>query len=161
MAYCRVEDVDLGSMEFPRGVNVANVVELKAKEIDARIGRIYETPLQFNLDDPEQRPYGLLLQTVNAYLATGDIVIRGGGARQDTEVLAYGMYFIRHANNILNEIVSGKIKLPFKRLVETAEDAAFPLAITRDSFSRVEEFHSNPPIAPWVGTREGGALPWE
>jgi len=163
MAYCTLDDVILGSdMPLPRGIDVPKLIEQKADDIDAVVGRVYSLPIQFTATDPEQKPWALMFKKCNAYLVMGEIYLQAGGPRQDDAILAIANQYLRQANAFLNSIENGKIKIPFLEEVDPSTADQVPLIVNRDSFSRVEEFY-NPTVsnlAPWVGTRKGG-LPWE
>lgn len=164
MPYCSADDVTLGSMELPRGVDVDKVIEQQAEHMDSVLGRIFQLPFTLSVTDPDQRPYALLLKKVNAYLAIGDIIIKAGGPRQDTEVLAYGMYYVKQANAILNAIENGKLEIPFLERINGVEDGQAPAIFNRDSFSRIEEFYRTDRRSyerPWVGNRAAVKMPWE
>lgn len=160
-AYCAVEDITLGSMEPPRGLDVQWVIEQKADDIDAVVGRVYKLPFSLSMTDPEQRPWALMFKKCNAYLTIGEIFLQAGSARQDDAILAIANQYLRQAMAFLNGIEAGRIVIPFlERLAPESSDVA-PLIVNRDSFSRVEEFYNPqaPGLAPWVGTGRSDS-PW-
>lgn len=164
MPYCTIDDITLGSnMTPPRGLDVPLLIQQKADDIDAVVGRIYSLPIQFSMTDPEQKPWALMFRKCNAYLVMGEVYLLAAGPRQDDSIVAIANQYLRQANAFLNSIENRKLRIPF--LEEVNPDVAdnVPVVVNRDSFSRVEEFHNPtlPGVAPWVGTRSGGGLPWE
>jgi hypothetical protein len=149
MAYCKTEDINLGTMEPPRGTDVQKVINEAANDIDAVVGRFYRLPLQLSESDPQHAPYKLLLRKLNIFLTTGDIIIKAAGARQDDSMNASGLWYMRQAQDVLKKIENGKIRFPDQVRMNADEDMfTGPYASSRDSSSRVEDFYNNGWVPP-------------
>lgn len=162
MAYCTADEVNLGSMDLPRGADVQSVIDVQAGYIDLVLGQRYRLPLVLSRNEPQELPYILLLNKMNVYAAKGTILLDAAGARQDENLSAWARYYLRYVETTLNQIRDGKIDIPNQEPArESADDGSMsPMIINKDTFSRVEAFYAvDQPLAPWQGTREEKA-PW-
>lgn len=164
MAYCRVSDIDLGSLELPRGFSTQTAVDRASDDIDAVVGRFYRLPLRWSETDPRHKPYVLLLKKLNIYLATGDLIFRAAGARQDDSLNSYALWYLNRAKDMLKQIEQGKITFPDQAEIEAPEgEFNGPILVNKDSRSRVEAFYSSAPgeIAPQhLDYRPSAGVPW-
>lgn len=146
-AYCTPDDVDLGSLELPRGVVVQRVIEQQADDIDAVVGKFYRLPLELDPNDPSHIPYVLILNKLNRYLAIGNIIMRAAGATQDDNINSYALYHLNQAKDVLKQIERGLIQFPDQEPVATDPgEFAGPYITNKDAFSRVEGFYDQGPI---------------
>lgn len=162
MAYCTPADVTLGSMDLPRGVSVQTVIDTQAEFIDAVLGRIYRLPIVLDAGNPAHKPYKFLLKKLNAYMATGTILLNAGGAQQVTDVNAYALWYLNHAEIMLKKIEDREVDFPGQEPANPGtDDADAPMVVAKDSFSRVDAFYEvDQQIPPWQGDRVA-VSPWE
>lgn len=137
-AYAVIVDLLLGNVPVP--ADAQKYLDATAEEIDSRIGFRYATPVVADTS-PEQRPVGLLLKRINAWLATGRIILAKDAAGEDDQLHQYGEYLVREANKALDQIVDGTIVLPGVDLATPeASTVTGPDAAWGDSESLVEAF---------------------
>ena len=165
MAYCRVGDIDLGSLELPRGFSTQTAVDRASDDIDAVLGRFYRLPLSLSDKNPAHVPYILLLKKLNTYLATGDLIFKAAGARQDDSLNAYAMWYLNRGKDMLKQIEQRKILIPDQREIDAPEgEYAGPIVTNKDSASRVEAFYSSAPGQPAPQNLDfrptHGGVPW-
>jgi hypothetical protein len=150
VAYCKVEDLLVGSTALPKGMEPQAYVDGAADEIDMRIGFTYVTPVDISETSPVERPVRLILKTLNVHLATGRLCLAMAKNAQRTDLEPYGASLVRDALAMIGQIERGEITLiGAVRVVRTGEDPAFtgPQIFNQDAESNVEAFYdrvSNP-----------------
>lgn len=108
-AYAVQADLLLGNIPVP--TDFQKYLDAGADEIDSQIGFKYATPVVPD-NSVEQRPAGLLLKKINAWLATGRIVLARDAGGEDDQLHQYGQYMVQEALKALNDIVTGAVILP-------------------------------------------------
>lgn len=108
-AYCTSADLLLGNVPTPS--NSQKYIDAAAEEIDSIIGFKYQTPVVVG-NSPEQRPVELLLKRLNAWLASGRIILALDGAGEDDQLHTYGAYLVTQVEETLAKIMDGSITLP-------------------------------------------------
>lgn len=137
-AYAVTADLLLGNVPVP--ADAQKYLDAAAEEIDSKIGFRYATPVVADTS-PEQRPVGLLLKRINAWLATGRIVLAKDAAGEDDQLHQYGQYLVSEATKALDQIVDGSIVLPGVDLATIdASKVTGPAGVWGDEESLVEAF---------------------
>jgi hypothetical protein len=143
-AYCAVNDLLLGQIPAPVGIDKQKVVDDAADEIDSKIGMLYETPIDI-VSDPTvpPRPVKLLLKRLNVFLATGRLILAAASNMEDQQLHAYGLSLVSEATTALAVIASGEMVLDG---VDPAEGytphSSTPLINNLDPESSVEAFYN-------------------
>ncbi len=145
MAYCVVGDLLHGSIPLPTYLSVQKFVDDAADEIDSKLGFIYDTPInvQDTPENPVVRPVRLLLKRLNAFLATGRLLLAVDAGHETDRVHAYGYSLIQEAQLTLEQIAQGQIKLEGVPVLTELEGASItaPLISNLDTESNVEAFY--------------------
>lgn len=149
VAYCTKDDLLVGDIPLAAKYGDGTpFVQLAADEIDATIGHIYTTPVDFDsMAHPESRPSELLLKKINQLLASGRIVMDMAAGGEDQNLHAYGYSMWKEAWTLLQDIVNGKITLISAEKIardETNPNTAVSIA-NEDGYSLVEAFYSGVP----------------
>jgi hypothetical protein len=111
VAYCKVEDLLVGSTALPKGMEPQAYVDGAADEIDMRIGFTYVTPVDISETSPVERPVRLILKTLNVHLATGRLCLAMAKNAQRTDLEPYGASLVRDALAMIGQIERGEITL--------------------------------------------------
>lgn len=162
MAYSSVEQLLLGNVPLPTGVNEVksqNAVDRAADEIDGALGTIYQTPIRAT--GPNQRAVDALMRNVSNWLASGRLIEELTASTQRVEVHAYAQSLIAQAWAVLNQIISGQIVLPGVPGNGTT-DLVFngPIIVNKDTASGVETFYDNMPTPVPVVISGDVRWPW-
>lgn len=137
--YCATEDLQLGSVPLPTNGDDLKYIGLAADEIDSVIGMRYKTPVVVDASSPIQRPVGLLLKKINAWLASGRLVMAADASGADDQIQQYGKYLVEEALIPLRQIADGTIVLPGIELSDPeANKDTGPVAAFADEASLVE-----------------------
>lgn len=150
MAYCTKDDLLTGDIPLAgKYGDGTSFVDMAADEIDAQIGHIYVTPVEFDESTPEKaalaRPAKLLLKKINRLLASGRIILDMAAGGEDDSLHAYGNSMWREGVNLLNQISSGKIVLagaPLLAADATEDPNTGPSIHQDDPYSMVEGFYA-------------------
>lgn len=148
-AYCGAEHLLVGDIPLAgRYGNGENFVNLASEEIDAQIGHIYVTPVEFDESTSAQaarvRPSKLLLKKINVLLASGRIVLDMAAGGEDDNLHAYGRRMVDEALRLLTMITDGKIILVDAPLIEPEESTVenTHMVVSQDDpYSLVEGFY--------------------
>lgn len=148
-AYCGVEHLLIGDIPLAGRYGTGeNFVNLAAEEIDAQIGHIYVTPVEFDESTPEKaarvRPSVLLLKKLNILLASGRIVLDMAAGGEDDNLHAYGKRMLDEALRLLTMITNGQIELIDAPLIESEAstvDNTHMVISQDDPYSLVEGFY--------------------
>jgi len=155
VAYCTKTDLLIGDIPLAAKYgDGTGFVQLAADEIDASIGKIYVTPVTFDLTaSPESRPSQLMLKKINILLASGRIIMDMAAGSEDAALHAYGYAMWKEAWTLLQDIVSGKYDLDTlsgNLPTDTANDNTAVSISNEDGYSLVEAFYSGiPSVAPY------------
>jgi hypothetical protein len=113
--YCVVDDLLLDpQFNLPRGLSKEKYVQYGADKIDARLGRLYETPLMKDwtaVQKEEHAPTVKLLQMINQHLSSGMIICAMAMSAEDSGLNAYGASLIAEANRIIDLILENEVYL--------------------------------------------------
>jgi hypothetical protein len=142
-AYCAVDDLLTGDIRFPaRHGNGEGMIKSTAEEIDVRIGHLYTTPIVIGAD-PKYRPATLVLKKINAFLASGRLLMDFAAAEEDHETQAYARSLLKEANGLLDMIANGQIALngAVKNVDEESKAGNKLIMHNEDSRSLVETFY--------------------
>jgi hypothetical protein len=148
VAYCTKDDLLTGDIPLAgKYGDGTSFVEMAADEIDAQLGHMYTTPIEFDDSTPESeainRPAKLLLKKVNRLLASGRIVLDMAAGGEDNNLHAYGASMWQEAVSLLDKIACRDIVLVGAPLIETAAaDENTRVSITNeDPYSLVKGFY--------------------
>lgn len=119
MAYSAVGDLLTGDMLISSRIDKQKFVDDAADEIDAKLGWIYETPIEMA---SLPRHQALLLKQINNKFASGRLILTLDIAGEQTTLHAYGLRLIREATDELLLIANGTLDLEADR----ADVAAAP-----------------------------------
>jgi hypothetical protein len=161
VAYCTKDDLLTGDIPFSSKYgDGTSFVQLAADEIDATIGRIYVTPVTFDLtNNPGSRVSQLMLKKINQLLASGRIVMDMAAGGEDDNLHAYGYSMWREAWTLLQDIVNGKYVLDTAsgKIPTDVSNANTAVSVhNEDGYSLVEAFYSGVPSVlgyPMAGKR--------
>lgn len=144
MAYCDTTDLLIGDTRLPSNVDPQAYVNAAADEIDGAIGFKYATPIALDETVAVNRPVMLLLKTINAWLATGRILLTISRSSEDSSLDALGTYYVKGALDRVAQIVDGKILL-VNAVENTVGLSTFkgPTIINGDSESMVDAFYGH------------------
>jgi hypothetical protein len=112
--------------------------------MDSIIGLQYVTPVVLDDSVPAQRAGFLLLKRINAWLATGRLLMALDGAGEDDQLHQYAKYLVDQAMLALSQIQDGTITLPGAVPVDPEGEfrGTGPLAFWADDTSPVEAYQS-------------------
>ena len=143
MTYCDTGDLLLGNVPTPSGNVPLKYIEDAANEMDSRLGVQYVTPIVLDESNPKQRPFFLLLKRINAWLASGRLLMALDGAGEDDQLHQYAEYLVKQATAALQNIEDGTIIIPGADPVNPdAPRNTGPLASFADDYSLVESYDS-------------------
>ncbi|ANA87251.1 hypothetical protein SEA_GIBBLES_16 [Gordonia phage Gibbles] len=146
MAYCEVNDVQIGNIALPRGLGTPEVIKQRyindtADDIDAKLGAIFALPLE-----PEPGSFtAAALKRINKYLAIGKLVIDAAAGGEDTQLHAYGFHHLREGNKAIEDILAGKIVLDLSPSEDADPDdqPTGPSVINKEPGSFVDAFYGH------------------
>ena len=160
-AYCTTDDLLTGNIPTPAYLSPQKYVDDAANEIDSKIGFIYETPVDISPSSPVSRPAILLLQRLNAHLASGRLLMAASAGQEESQVHAYGWQLVKDATLALAELASGSPELDgAPKLPVGDQKVTAPLVSNKDAESNVEAFYdriANPSFS-FLGISSGGGL---
>lgn len=160
--YCGVSDLMMGNIPMPSYIDKQQQVDSAAEEIDAKIGFKYSTPVDISQTSPVDRPAILLLKKINAFIATGRILMAVDAAGEDEQVHAYANRLLAEAYAALEAIAAGTIELTGADANVNAPARTSAIIVNNvDSESLVEAFYdrvANPNYTypTYVPTANGG-----
>jgi hypothetical protein len=115
VAYCTTDDLLLDpQFNLPRGLSKDKYVQYAADKIDARLGRLYATPLMKDwteVQKQEHSPTVKLLKTINQHIASGMIICAMAMSAEDTGLNAYGASLIAEGDKVLDLILANEVYL--------------------------------------------------
>lgn len=162
MAYCTPADINLGSMDLPRAVDVQEVIDVQAGWIDAILGQRYRLPLALDGADPTQAAMVLFLNKLNVYAVKGTIILEVAGPREDNALSSWARYYLKWVEAQMTRFSNGSLDIPGQMPAhESTDDGSnAPMILNKDTFNRVDAFYEvGQRIPPWQGTREEDT-PW-
>jgi hypothetical protein len=153
MAYCETTDLLVDHKMWTDADEKTKYVTMAADAMDAKLGYVYEVPLDQNVLPAHQ--WGVL-KMINARLASGQLIMSRASAAQESQVHAYALYLIRQAESDLAAIANGDVDLQAPRVGEdgiptgTVEDPTYydpmarvPSGWNPDRTSAVTMFEKN------------------
>ncbi|MDN5746334.1 MAG: hypothetical protein L0H31_14625 [Nocardioidaceae bacterium] len=142
--YCDAEDVMLGDIQVPRSASVEDYIRSAADEMDSWIGQVYKIPIQFDAMNPAHAADVLLLNKLNAHLATGRLLLMAAAGHADGHLQAYGKALIDDVQKELARITAGRTEIEAGELIKEDPnplDMSPIQATNRDSTSLVGQFY--------------------
>lgn len=159
MAYSEVSDLLTGDIPLGAGVDAQKYVDQAADDMDAKLGWIYEVPIDLDGDplaDPPVAPLPnhqiLLLKGINNKLASGRLILTLDISGEDKSLHAYGHFLIKEANAELLLLANGTLDLSAPRVPQPDET-------TINRVPGVVNLDEESLLTPFVKTVHGG-VPW-
>lgn len=159
--YSTPEDLAIDESQLMLGqkFDKAKVVETCAREIDAKLGFMYQLPLTPIAPATELPKYQVdLLFTINNNMATGRILQGMKGSGDSNTQHAWGKALCDSADNMLNMIANGDVELDAVRVVDgptSLDSQRGPKAVVYDDSSMVTAFEEqvfrNRPVQVYPG----------
>lgn len=166
VAYCTKSQlyVEGGGMSFDSTLDFQRFIDSAAVEMNGKLGVIYEIPLAPAIIPPATvapatlPEYQLdLLQTINAKLASGRIMLTidstGEGSRQH----AYGAQLVREAMMELMYLVNGEVDIAAVRRPSQTTNSG-PRILNHDAESSVDVYekmvHNRDRVFAWPGKQD-------
>ena len=152
-AYCELADLRKGDIRLPPYMgDGTSYAQGAAREIDAALGHIYETP--FIVEVPPSlmtRPAILLIRNINWLIASGRLILDLAAAGESAELHSYGKRMLDEGLLQLDKIASGKILLTGAPLLDDGDENDGPsgaFVLNEDTGSLVQGFYDmmNPKI---------------
>jgi hypothetical protein len=141
-AYCSTSDLLIGDIPTPDYVNVQKFVDDAADEIDSKIGFVYETRVDMTEGGHTSRPARLLLKRINAFLASGRLLMSVDTGGEDTQVHAYALKLVNDATEALSLIANGQITLEgAEKIASGSTTDHVPIIYNKDTESNVDAFY--------------------
>jgi hypothetical protein len=165
--YCAETDLRVGDTRLPDYMGTKEQrIQSGAQEIDAALGHIYVTPLDFTDPDtrqvePESRPARLMVRKINWLITSGRMLLDMDASGEEDRQHAYGLAMLKEGLGLLQQIVTGEMilagALVFGSEEAAAEDFTGPKLFNEDPESLVEGFYQNRapgtlvnvPVAPY------------
>lgn len=140
VTYCVTGDLLLGNVPTP--ASAATYVQSTADEMDSIIGLQYVTPVVLDVNVQAERAGALLLKRINAWLASGRLLMALDAGGEDDQLHQYAKYLVDQALMALGQIADGTIILPGADPVNPGDNQRVtgPLASFEDDASVVEQF---------------------
>lgn len=140
--YCEEEDVKLGDIQLPRGVDLAKEIRDAADDMDAWIGELYDLPLQIDPNRADHTRDRVLLKKINADRVAGRIIMQQNAGGEDNNLHAYGKLLWDNAEKELARIAAGRTVLIAGVLKDVpGREPPVPLVTHRDAGSYVDAFY--------------------
>lgn len=143
VAYCGVTDLITGTeVPLPSDELPQKFINDAADEIDSKLGLRYVTPIVV-VDSPTNRVTILTLKRLNAWLASGRLLLSITSASEMVQLHAYGAEMIKQATAALDHLVSGDNPLPGASTINTDDQGrSGPILSNLDAQSNVESFYT-------------------
>lgn len=152
-AYCGIADLkipDIGGGSAT--LDPQKYVDDAADEMDSKIGWRYATPIDVTDPGPTPRPVRLLLKRLNAFLASGRLILALTALQEDEQLNAYGQHMVDEVDLTLAMIADGEMVLPGLELTDgtttgelgetpTNPRVTAPMISNLDAESNVEAFY--------------------
>lgn len=128
MAYSGVDDLLLGDLIIAESVDRQKFVDLAAREIDSKLGWVYELPLHAQGEDPvtatswELLPQHQVdtLKDINNKLASGRLILSLAIGGEEVQLHALGWHYVNSALEDLMVIANGTVDLDAVRIGATS-----------------------------------------
>lgn len=134
----------LGQLALAPGVSIDSAIEAAAMEMDGLLGDRYNVPIIVSPNIAEQKTTAYWLQSVNAMLCAGRLLLSAASDDSHEETNSYGRYLVTTALAQIKLVTDGKRNLP--GAVETPEEAssnAGPIIHNGDAYSQVDLYYDN------------------
>lgn len=144
--YCQEPAVrtHIGNLPLAPGVSVESAIEAAAMEMDGLLGDRYTVPILVSPNIAEQKVTAYWLQSANAMLCAGRLLLSAASDDSHEESNNYGRYLVTTAMAQIKLVVDGKRNLP--GAIETPEEAssnAGPIIYNGDAYSQVDLYYDN------------------
>ncbi|AVP43202.1 head-to-tail adaptor [Gordonia phage Lidong] len=151
------------NIKLPTGVTWDSLAETASNEVDSNLGVRYVTPIQVSANDPTQKAAAYWLQNVTSMVAAGRLMLSIAAPGSQDTANSYGQYLLRNAQQLMNDVISGKVDLPgAEEVPANGSTIQGPTVLNQDAFSQVDLFYDNfmpEGIVPGRTVRPGGT-PW-
>ncbi|QDF18234.1 head-to-tail adaptor [Gordonia phage Dakiti] len=144
--YCTTAAIQthVQNIKLPQNATWESLAETASNEIDSRLGVRYVTPFQVSPSDPAQRAAAFWLQNVTSMVAAARLMLSIAAPGSQDSANSYGQYLLRNVNELVNDVISGKVDLAGCEEVG-ANDSVIqgPTILNEDAFSQVDVFYDN------------------
>lgn len=132
------------NIKLPTGVTWESLAETASNEVDSNLAVRYVTPISVSPNDPETRAAAYWLQNVTSMVAAGRLMLSIAAPGSQDTANNYGQYLLRNAQQLINDVLSGKVNLPGATEV-AANDSVIqgPTILNQDAYSQVDLFYDN------------------
>nr|DAK84360.1 MAG TPA: head to tail adaptor [Caudoviricetes sp.] len=132
------------NIKLPTGVTWDSLAETASNEVDSNIGVRYVTPITVNPNDPAERSAAYWLQNVTSMVAAARLMLSISAPGSQDTANNYGQYLLSNAQQLMNDVISGKVELPGAE--EVAANGSIiqgPTVLNQDAYSQVDLFYDN------------------
>lgn len=137
--YCEVPDLLIGDIKISSRLNQYDYINSAADEMNAKIGQVYQLPLDLTDAAPFVAP---LLKKINQFLATGRLIMALGQGEEWMTTHAYARELLKEGKAELENIFCGSTPLTgCPRLAGSFRSNA-PTVSNIDTASAVETFNA-------------------
>lgn len=144
--YCEEAAVrqHIGQIRLAVGIEIEGAIESAANEMDGMLGIRYQVPIIVSPNIADQKSTSYWLQSINAMLTAGRLLVSSAAPGSQTDTNNYGKYLIQNALNQINYVVTGR-KVLLGALESEYESLSYvgPMIVNQDEFSQVDAFYSN------------------
>lgn len=132
------------NIKLPAGVTWESMAETASNEVDSNIGVRYVTPVVVSPVDPETRAAAYWLQNVTALVAAARLMLSTAAPGSQDTANQYGQYLLRNAQQLMQDVVSGKVDLPGAEEISSNDSTIQGATILNgDRYSQVDLYYDN------------------
>lgn len=154
--YCEAPDLMLGDIRLGSKTNPYDAINNAADEMNATIGQLHTLPLDLS-SAPAFVP--LLLKKINAFLASGRLIMAQAQGEEMSSLHAYGRDLVKQAQMELDRITRGETVLVNVPRLPGSFRANAPVVINSDTGSAVDAFERFVTGDCWAAWGPGGNAP--
>lgn len=135
--YCEAPDLHTGGLTISAKTNVYDSINGAADEMDAKIGQVYQLPLDLSA---APKFVTALLRKTNAFLASGRLICAQALNSEDGKAHAYGAQLIKEAQGDIDAIFNGSMQLINVPKLPGNFKSNAPSIVNHDAFSALDAF---------------------
>lgn len=132
------------NIKLPGNVTWDSLAETASNEVDSNIGVRYVTPITVSPMDPETRAAAYWLQNVTALVAAARLMLSISAPGSQDTANNYGQYLLRNAQQLMNDVINGKVDLPgAEELASNGSVIQGATILNPDRYSQVDLYYEN------------------